>query len=804
MAERPGRREFSALATSGTGHYNFNMGHDRPAVGSSPPRQDGPDKIAGRTRYADDERRPGLLHAVVLPSPHAHAEILGIETDAARELPGVRGVFTGSDWSALIGLYLGDKPPLARGRVRYHGEPVAAVVADDEGTALRALRLIRVEYRALPAIASPRQALEAGAPILHPDLGSYRRIPAILPEPGTNVANRTKMRKGDAEAAMKTADLRVAGEYSFPPGDHAAMEPRSAQAEILADGRVLIRSSTQSPFGVRNLIALGFGIPQGMIRVTAPAVGGGFGGKAGIQLEPLAYLLSRALGGRPVRLANSRESDMLGSPGRPGIEARVCLGAKRDGRLVAAEIEFLFDSGGYADFAVNVSRAAGYACTGPYNIPAIKADSVCVYTNHPFATAFRGFGHIELSFCVERAMDLLAARLGMDPVELRLLNAVRPGDTTPSGSRLDRNTGDLPTCIRTVAKRLGWDGKGPVESGEGKVRATGISCFWKAPAIPTFTDAGAVVSFNEDGSLNVITGIVELGQGALTGLAQIAADSLGIDVAKVHVVGEVSTDRSPHDWTTAASRSLFMAGRALVVAIDDAKAQLRHVAAQPLRCPEEDLAVSGGRVFVRDDPERFLTLEALALGYVYPGGNSIGGPVIGRGSYVARGLSDLDPESGSGRPALEWTLGSEGVEVELDKATGRFTFLRSACCMDVGRVVNPALARGQIVGAMAMGIGFSTRESFVFGPEQNVLNSSLRDYKLLRFGEEPEYLVDFVETPQGDGPYGARGLGEQGIIGMPGAIAAALSRAAGTTFVKLPITPEVVWRAMREAEGGGQ
>jgi CO/xanthine dehydrogenase Mo-binding subunit len=603
---------------------------------------------------------------------------------------------------------------------------------------------------------------------------------------------------------MAESEVKVTGEYSFPPGDHCAMECRSAQAEILADGRVLIRSSTQSPFGVRNLLAIGFGIPQGMITVTAPAVGGGFGGKAGIQLEPLAYLLSKALGGRAVRLANTREADMLGSPGRPGIEARVTLGARRDGTLLAADIEFLFDSGGYADYAVNVSRAAGYACTGPYRIPAVKADSVCVYTNHPFATAYRGFGHIEMSFCIERAMDLLAARLGMDPVELRFKNAVRPGDTTPSGSRLDANTGNLPECIRLVSRRLGWDGRGRKDLGEGRVRATGISCFWKAPAIPTFTDAGAIVSFNEDGSVNVTTGAVEIGQGILSGLAQVAAEALGIDTAKVHIAAEVSTDRSPHDWTTAASRSLFMVGRAILAAVEDAKVQIRHVAAQPLRCPEEDLEVGGGRVFVRDDPEQYLGLESVVLGYVYPGGNAIGGPVIGRGSYIARGLSDLDAETGAGRPGLEWTLGAEGVEVEVETATGRFHILKSACCMDVGRVVNPDIARGQVVGAMAMGIGFTLRESFAFGSAENVLNGNLRDYKLLRFGEEPEYLVDFVETPQGDGPFGARGLGEQGIIGMPGAIASALSRAVGGGFDSLPITPEAVWREYRAAKGGGR
>lgn len=764
------------------------------SVGTSVPRKDGLAKTTGSLRYADDERRPGLLHAALLHSSQAHALITGIETRAALALPGVRGVYTGADFDALIGLYMGDKPPLARGRVRHQGEAVAAVVADDEATALRAVALIEVGYSPLPVVASPRAALEPGAPLLHPDLASYRRIPAILPEPGSNVANRTKVRKGDVPAALAAAEVVVTGSYSFPPGDHGAIEPRSAQAEILADGSIRIRSTTQSPFGVRSLLALCLGLPAGKIVVTAPPIGGGFGGKAGIQLEPLAYLLSKAQGGRPVRLANTREGDLLGSPGRPGIEARVTLGADRDGRLLAADLEYLFDSGAYADYAVNVSRAAGYACTGPYRIPNVRADSVCVYTNHPFATAFRGFGHIELLFCIERAMDALAERLGMDPVELRLLNAVRPGDETPGGAVLDSNTGDLPGCLRKVSARLGWDG-GRVEREGGRVRAKGLACFWKAPAIPTFTDAGAVLYFNEDASVNLLTGVVEIGQGAHTGIAQLVADRLGLDPVKIHVAWEVDTSRSPHDWTTAASRSLFMAGRAALAAADDALAQIKRIAAQPLRCPEEDLEVAGGRVFLRDDVDRGLPLERVVLGFVYPGGNAIGGPVIGQGSYIARGLTDLDPETGAGRPGLEWTLGAEGVEVELEPETGRYRVLRAAACMDVGRVVNPALARAQVTGAMAMGLGFASREAFLIDAEGRVQNASLRDYKLPRFGEEPEYLVDFLETPQGDGPMGARGLGEQGILGMPGALASALSRASGARLDSLPLSFERMWRA---------
>ncbi|MFW5842660.1 MAG: xanthine dehydrogenase family protein molybdopterin-binding subunit, partial [Spirochaetota bacterium] len=362
-------------------------------IGKSITRTDARDKVYGRTRYTDDLWLPGMLHAAVVPSVHAHAEIASIDAEAARKMPGVRGVFTGADFPVLVGLYLGDKPPLAQGRVRYFGEPVAVVVADSERQALAASRKIAVDYRALPVLHSPKEAISPEAPVLHPQMEDYVRIPAILPEPGSNVANRTKIRKGNVDVAFNEAEVIVEGEFEFPPADHAAMEPRITIAEIQKGGQVIIRTSTQSPYGVRIIMSRCLGIPIHKITVVAGAVGGGFGGKAGIQLEPLAYLLSRELEGRPVRLANTREQDLVGSPGAPGLSSRVKLGARADGTLLAAEIEYLFDSGGYADYAVNVSRAAAYSCSGPYRIPNIRTDSLCVYTNHPFATAYRGFGH---------------------------------------------------------------------------------------------------------------------------------------------------------------------------------------------------------------------------------------------------------------------------------------------------------------------------------------------------------------------------------------------------------------------------
>lgn len=771
-------------------------------IGVSYRRKDAADKISGRMHYTDDVRPPGMLYAAIKTSTVAHGKITSIDTSGAENAPGVRGVFTGEDFPTRVGLYLGDKTALARRRVRFYGEPVAAVVADTERAAEAAVRAIKVQYEELPAVNSPREALDPDAPIIHPEMEQYTHIPAIFPEPGSNVGHRTKIRKGDAEAAFGDAEVVVEQSYGFPPGDHVAMEPRVAIAEIKSDGRILIRTSTQSPYGVRAIMSGTFGISPSKIIVMAPAVGGGFGGKAGIQLEPLAYLLSEAVGGRPVRVANTREMDLVSSPGAPGLESRVKLGAKADGTLVAAEIQYLFDSGGYADYAVNVARAAGYSCTGPYRIPNVKADSMSVYTNHPFATAYRGFGHIEMSYSIERTMEILAEKLNMDAVELRLKNAIQPGDTTPSQNVLDANTGNVPECIRRAARMLEWD-KGAIHHiNEHVVRAKGLSAYWKAPAIPTFTDAGAMVSFNEDGTVNVVTGAVEIGQGIFTGLAQIVAEELRIPVDQVHMVSEVATDRSMHDWTTAASRTLFMVGRAAISAVHDAVEQIKRVAAAPLRCPEEDLEVAEGRVFLRDDPEQGLPLSEVALGYVYPNGNAVGGPIIGRGKYIARYLSHLDPQTGKGRPGLEWTLGAQGVEIEFDRRDGSYRILKAACAMDVGRVINPALARGQVVGAMAMGIGYSTREAFEFDKKAKVLNGKLRDFKILRYGEHPTYEVEFVETPQRDGPFNARGLGEQGIVGMPGALAAAFSRATGTQLARLPLTPEYLWHAANTTPQG--
>ncbi|MGB3366653.1 MAG: xanthine dehydrogenase family protein molybdopterin-binding subunit [Acidaminobacteraceae bacterium] len=769
-------------------------------VGKSILRKEGLNKVTGKQKYLNDYYDPSYLHGAIKYSPHGYAKILNIDTGKAKLASGVRAVLIGDDFDFNFGLYLGDKPPIARGFVRHYGEAVAAVVADSFEEANAALKLIDIEYEVLATIKSPSDALKEDAPKIHKDLDKYNHISAIRPVSNTNIANETKIRKGDVDSGFKKSKYIIENKCSIPTGDHVAMEPRAAIAEIDANGDVIISSTTQAPFVVKDLMALYFGIEAGKITVLAPPIGGGFGGKAGIQLEGLTYLLSKAVDGRPVKLVNTRELDLVSSPGHMGLEAEVKLSADENGKFQSVELKYMFDSGAYADYAVNVSRAAAISCTGPYNIANVKCDSLCVYTNHPFATAYRGFGHVEVSYAMERAIDILAKKMDMDPLELRLLNAIKKGDTTPVQSILDDNTGDLKNCLETVSKRLEWDDFDVKTLDNGNIVSKAITSLWKAPAMPTNTDAGAILTFNEDGSCNIQSGVVEIGQGTKTGLCQIVATRLGIDIDKVHVQLEVNTKTSPHDWATAASRGLMMAGRAAIDACDDATRQIKMTASKVFRCPVEDLDIGDGFVFIKDEPHMRIEFKDIVLGYVYENGNAIDGQVIGRGRYITRRLTGIDPETGKGHPDLEWTLGAEGVVVEINPRDYSYKILKAACCMDVGRVINPEIARGQIVGGMLMGLGYSSYEAFEFNSREQVQNETLRDFKVFRYGEQPEFIVDFLETPQQDGPFGARGLGEQSVIGMPGALANAISKALKHEFNSLPLTAESIWTSLERGE----
>jgi CO/xanthine dehydrogenase Mo-binding subunit len=764
-------------------------------IGNSIPRKESWDKVAGTLRFVRDRKEPGLLHAWVLNSPLASASIAAIDLSAALRVPGVRAIVTGRDEPRLTGPIIADRPMLAIDRVRYFGEAVAIVVADRPYQAKRAAERIQIRYEKLPVVHSPTEAFAPGAPLLHERLGEYTRIGEVHPVPGTNIANHVKIRKGNAAAGFAESEIVVEETYAFNTSDHAAMEQRCAQAEVSPDGQVVIHTCSQGPFVVKELVSRYFGIEAGKVVVHVPPVGGAFGGKGSVQLEYLAVLASRAVGGRPVRVANTRGQDIVMSPCHIGLEAKVKLGCKRDGTITAAQITYWFDGGAYSDMACIIAKAAACDSSGPYRIPHLHVDSYCMYTNHPYSTAFRGYGHPELTFVLERTMDMMAKRLGMDPLEFRFRNAIGPGDTSPTQEPLSASeVGNIRECIRRLRQELRQRAAEPAASPP-LVRTVGVGCFWKTASSPPDASAGAVVTFNPDGSLNLNVGAVEIGQGSKTTLAMIAAERLRIPVDQVHVTMDVITKYDPHHWKTVASSTTFLVGRAVLEAVDDAIRQLRELAAEVLRVPPEDLEVAQGRVFRRGDPQTAIPVKDLGLGYKYPNGNAIGGPVIGRGNYIMPRLSHLDPETGKGRPGPWWTVGAQAVEVEFDPRDCSYRLIRAYSVIDAGRVLNPQAARGQVMGGVTMGLSFAGRETFQYDNEGIVLDPNWRTYKILPFGEQPDHWIDFVETPLLDGPYGARGIGEMGLIGIPGALANALSLAAGTELNFLPLWPEAIWRA---------
>ena len=431
------------------------------AVGKSIVRIDVKDKAAGRVKFNNDVIIPGILHAKMVISRYAHAKLKSIDFTQASKAPGVQAVITG-DYAGgvLTGTFVEDRPPLAVGKVRYFGEPVAVVVANSELEAARAAEMIKIEYEPLPVLNSPGEAIKADAVLIHGELGSYRIMKECTPTPGTNIANHVKIRKGDMAKGWAESEIVVEENFFLPQADHVALETRSVRAEIKEDGQVIIHSPSQATYIIRKKLSRHFGIDVGKITVHTPMVGGSFGGKAAVQLEMIAYLASKAVGGREVVIVNSREEDMISSPCRIGLEAKVKLGATKAGKLKAAEITYLGDSGAYSDMGAVMTKAIASDCTGPYELENVWCDSLCVYTNHPYVTSFRGFGHSEYTVAIERTMDKLAYTLGIDPLELRMKNVVTPGKTTPTQSELtESNIGNLQECIKRLKELIGMRGK---------------------------------------------------------------------------------------------------------------------------------------------------------------------------------------------------------------------------------------------------------------------------------------------------------------------------------------------------------
>lgn len=768
-------------------------------IGESIQRLDVHEKVTGAAVYADDlQFGKALLYARVKRSPHPHALIKSIDTSQAEALPGVKAVITGDAFPKRIGLYLKDKHIFARDRVRFVGEAVAAVAAVSEEIAEKAVALIEVEYEPLEPVFDPEYGASPEAPLIHPDLAEYEVPNFIFPKPGTNIANHFKIRKGDVDSAWEKCAAIVERKFRIPHIQHVPIEPHIATAQIDENGQATLWASSQSPFAQRNLIAKTLGISQGKMRVIAPYVGGGFGCKAGVTMEAVPVAIATKTKGRPVKLRLTREEEFYTNFVRQGLVINLKVGCDAEGNLLAMENTMYWDGGASTEYGVNVTRAGGYSSTGPYDIPNVKTDSICVYTNHPIGGAYRGFGMSELHTGIGQCLDELAEKIGMDKVEFHLRNCVQGGDQLATGMTM-HPTG-LSQCVEKAAAAIDW-GKPAPPSGPTKRRGKGIALMWKAPAMPPNAGSSAWVELNEDASVTVGLGGQEIGQGVFTVAAQMAAATLGVPADWVRIAGPIDTQYSPYEWQTVASRLTWSLGNAVIAAAKDAREQILQNVADAWDEDVDQLDIVNG-VVVSYASEKETSLKDMVI-YGLPKDNDqgwVGGPIVGRGTFMPTYVSGLDAETGQGpRAVVHYTTGAQALDVEVDLETGRLEIIKGAAAFDVGRAINPELVNAQIEGGFVQGLSSAMFEEIQLR-DGVMLNPSFVDYRIATTVDTPKQLETIiVEVPQDDGPWGARGVGEHPMVPTIAALANAIYDAVGVRMDGPPYSAEKIYLAMVEA-----
>lgn len=769
-------------------------------IGENVARVDVQEKASGAALFTDDiQFGSNLLHARIKRSPLPHAIIQSIDISQAERLPGVKAVVTGADFAGRIGLYLKDRHIFARDRVRFIGEPVAGVAAISEEIAEKALDLIRVEYEPLQPIFHPLDAIKPDAPLIHPDLGSYEVVNFIFPEPGTNISNHFKIRKGDVERAWAQCTAVVEREYYIPHIQHVPIETHVAVAQVSHSGKITLWSSSQSPFAQRDLIAKTLGFSPSDVRVISPYVGGGFGCKAGVTMEALPIVIAMKAKGFPVKLRLTREEEFYTNFVRQALVIRLKMGCDQAGNLLALENTMYWDGGASTEYGVNITRAGGYSSTGPYDVPNVKTDSYCVYTNNIIGGPYRGFGMSELHTGIEQCVDELADALGMDKVEFRLRNVVQGGDTLATGMTM-HPTG-IKECIQKVAAAVDW-GKTSKSTEPYLKRGKGIAIMWKAPAMPPNPGSSATIKLNEDGTLLLGIGGQEIGQGTFTVMAQLVAATLGVPVKAVRIAKPVDTDYSPYEWQTVASRLTWSMGNAVLAAAQDARRQILAIVAEAWKEDVDDLDVLDGVVISRKT-EKEIKLKDFAV-YGIPKENFegwIGGPIFGRGKFMPTYVTGLDKETGQGKRAVvHYTTGAQAFEIEVDTRTGKLHVLRAAAAFDVGKAINPDLVRAQMEGGLIQGLSSALFEQMIF-KEGTMQNPNFVDYRIATTVDLPDEMMTFiVEVPQDDGPFGARGVGEHPMVPTVAGIANAIQDALGIRMQGPPFTAEKILLTLQSQE----
>ena len=754
------------MAASPTDGQKFRV------IGTRPIRHDGIDKVTGRAKYGADYAFPGMLFGRVLRSPHAHALIKSIKTDKALALPGVKSVVTGADLPEAPDRMepAGEQPInlrhlsyniLARDKVLYDGHAVAAVAATSAHIAEEALRLIEVEYEILPPVMTVEAAMKPGATILLPTL----RNKEDGPEKQTNVANHIQFKRGDLAEGFKQADFIVEREFKTAMVHQGYIEPHVAVGIYNADGHATIYCSTQGAFNVRVLTALVLGMSEGKIRVVPAEIGGGFGGKIPIYLEPLAVMLSKKTGA-PVKLTMSRAEVLRASGPTSGSTIRAKMGATKDGKLVAAEIWMAYEAGAFPGSPVG---AGAMTIIAPYNIPNFVIDAYDVVVNRPKTAAYRAPGASNAAMASESCVDELADKCGIDPCDFRIMNGVKEGTPQVVGPPFKRI--GLIETLEAIKNSPHYKSKL-----EGPNRGRGVATgFWFNAGM----QSSATVNIHADGTVSVVIGSVDVG-GTRAAQAMIAAEVLGAEIDDVRPI-VADTDSIGHTDVTAGSRTAFTTGWAVHEAAHDALRQLKERAAKVWEKKPEEVIFENGTFSPAQPDEKLkpMNLRQIAGRLARPGG-----PIIGRATVSARGVG----------PGFATTL----IDVEVDPETGKVQVLRATIAQDVGKAIHPAYVEGQMQGGTVQGIGWALNEEYFYDAKGTLKNIGLLDYRMPTCLDLPMIETAIVEIPNPIHPLGVRGVGEVSIVPPPAAVANAIYRATGVRMTELPMSPPRLLKAMLE------
>jgi CO/xanthine dehydrogenase Mo-binding subunit len=744
-------------------------------IGTRPIRHDGVDKVTGRAKYGADISLPGLLHGKVLRSPHAHARIKSIDVSAAMALPGVKAVVTSADLPKLqsgvvpmgelaMNPHYMSMNLLAHDKVLYDGHPVAAVAATSPHIAEEAVRLIKVDYEVLPHVLDAEAAMKENAPILHPELRT-----SGTPEKSdkqTNVASQVRFARGDIEAGFKAADVVVEREFITAMVHQGYIEPHNAVAQYNADGQTTIWTSTQGAFTARDQCALVLNIPASSMKVIPAEIGGGFGGKIGVYLEPLALLLSKKTG-KPVKLVMSRGEVLRATGPTSGSHIRVKMGANKKGEITAAQIWMAYEAGAFPGSPVG---AGCMTVLAPYNLENLQIDGFDVVVNRPKTAAYRAPGATNAAMGAETVIDELAEKLGIDPIEFRRVNGAKEGTAQPAGPKFLR-IGYLETLD---AAKNSEHYKSPLPKMDGRLVGRGVaSGFWFNAGF----QSSAAVNINTDGTASVVTGSVDIG-GSRASCAMIAAEVLGLKAEEVHPV-VADTESIGHTDMTGGSRVTFATGYAVYEAAQDAVNQLKQRAATLWKAKPEEVIFQDGVVSRTTNGQESMTLKELAAKFP-----RAGGPVGGRASVNPRGVG----------PAFATHI----VDVAVDPETGKVDVLRYTATQDVGKAVHPSYVEGQIQGAVAQGVGWALNEEYYYDESGTLRNAGFLDYRMPTTLDLPLIETVLIEVPNPGHPVGIRGVGEVPIVPPPAAIANAIYRAVGVRMTELPMSPPKVAKAILE------